>query len=182
MDCDAVRAGSVLLCPVKTPGGGIYAGDMHALQGDGEIAGHTMDVSGTVTMQVELLKGLDLDGPILLPLEEDLPYLAKPLAAEERRAAKLLAEKWGVAEIEETAPISVFGTGANLNEATNNGLARAAELLDVSVDEVRNRATVTGAVEIARNPGVVQVTFRAPVAKLEQAGLDELVLEHYNLR
>src|SRR5215211_3778513 len=57
MDIDAVRAGAILVCPVKVPGGGVYMGDMHALQGDGEIAGHTCDVSGTVTLQVELLKG-----------------------------------------------------------------------------------------------------------------------------
>jgi formamidase len=48
MDIDAVRAGGILVCPVKLPGGGVYLGDMHALQGDGEIAGHTCDVSGTV--------------------------------------------------------------------------------------------------------------------------------------
>ena len=57
MDIDAVRAGSILVCPVKVPGGGIYMGDMHAMQGDGEIAGHTTDVSGTVTLQVPVLKG-----------------------------------------------------------------------------------------------------------------------------
>ena len=34
MDIDAVRAGAVLICPVKTEGGGVYLGDMHALQGD----------------------------------------------------------------------------------------------------------------------------------------------------
>ena len=80
MDIDAVRAGAIVICPVKLPGGGVYMGDMHALQGDGEIAGHTCDVSGTVTLQVELLKGLAIDGPILLPLEEDLPFLARPLS------------------------------------------------------------------------------------------------------
>jgi acetamidase/formamidase len=52
MDIDAVRAGAVLVCPVKVAGAGIYLGDMHALQGDGEIAGHTADVAGTVTLQV----------------------------------------------------------------------------------------------------------------------------------
>ena len=51
MDIDAVRAGAVVICPVKLPGGGVYMGDMHALQGDGEIAGHTCDVSGTVTLR-----------------------------------------------------------------------------------------------------------------------------------
>ena len=41
MDIDIVRAGAIVICPVKVKGGGIYMGDMHALQGDGEIAGHT---------------------------------------------------------------------------------------------------------------------------------------------
>ena len=80
MDVDAVRAGAILVCPVKLDGGGVYLGDMHALQGDGEIAGHTCDVSGTVTLQVEVLKGLGIDGPVLFPLEQDLPFLAKPLS------------------------------------------------------------------------------------------------------
>src|SRR5205807_8106901 len=90
MDIDAVRAGAVLLCPVKLRGGGLYLGDMHALQGDGEIAGHTCDVSGTVTLQVEVLKRLGIDGPVLFPRTEDLPYLAKPLSDEERRRALAL--------------------------------------------------------------------------------------------
>ena len=87
MDIDAVRPGAILVCPVRVPGGGVYLGDMHALQGDGEIAGHTCDVSGTVTLQVHVLKGLALDGPVLLPAPEDLPFLARPLSAPERAQA-----------------------------------------------------------------------------------------------
>ena len=49
--------GAILVCPVKVDGGGVYLGDMHALQGDGEIAGHTCDVSGTVTLEVEVDQG-----------------------------------------------------------------------------------------------------------------------------
>jgi formamidase len=87
-------------------------GDMHALQGDGEIASHTCDVSGTVTLQVELLKGdLGIDGPVLLPLPEDLPFLARPLSAEERARAEDLAREWGVDVLKEPAPISVIGSG-----------------------------------------------------------------------
>jgi len=63
MDIDAVRPGAILVCPVKVDGGGVYLGDMHAMQGDGEIAGHTTDVSGTVTLEVEVIKGLNIDGP-----------------------------------------------------------------------------------------------------------------------
>jgi formamidase len=179
MDIDAVRAGAILICPVKVPGGGVYMGDMHALQGDGEIAGHTCDVSGTVTVAVEVVKGLDIDGPILLPLVEDLPFLARPLSIEERRRAEQLASQWGMEGLEESAPISVVGSGPDLNSATDNGLARAAQLLEMTMPEVKNRATIAGAIEIGRHPGVVQVTFRAPLERLEARGLLPYVREQY---
>jgi formamidase len=181
MDCDAVRAGAILLCPVKVPGGGVYMGDMHAFQGDGEIAGHTADVAGLITLQVQVLKGLTLEGPVLFPVLEDLPFLAKPLSPVEQARAEVVASAWGLAELEASAPISVLGTGANLNLATNNGLERAARLLDMTVPEVMNRATITGAIEIGRHPGVVQVTFRAPLKKLEKLGLLPLLKDQYGL-
>ena len=81
LDVNTVREGAVLICPVKVAGGGIYMGDMHAFQGDGEIAGHTCDVAGTATLEVHVIKGLTIDGPILFPRVEDLPYLARPLTA-----------------------------------------------------------------------------------------------------
>src|SRR5918911_4439120 len=162
LDIDAVRAGAVLVCPVKLPGAGIYLGDMHAMQGDGEIAGHTADVAGTVTLQVELIKGLGIDGPVLFPVADDLPFLARPLSDHERERALALARGQGIDAIEESLPISVIGTGPDLNSATDNGLARAAALLDATVPEIANRATVSGAIEIGRHPGVVQVTLRAP--------------------
>jgi formamidase len=179
LDVDAVRAGAVLVCPVKLPGGGVYLGDMHALQGDGEIAGHTADVSGTVTLQVEVLKGLAIDGPVLFPVAEDLPFLARPLSVDEREQALALARRHGMSELEESLPISVIGTGPDLNSATDNGLTRAAQLLEMSVPEVMNRATISGAIEIGRHPGVVQVTFRAPVARLEARGLLGYAIEQY---
>jgi formamidase len=179
MDIDAVRAGAILVCPVKLPGGGVYLGDMHALQGDGEIAGHTCDVSGTVTLQVEVLRSVGIDGPVLFPLTEDLPFLAKPLSNEERMRALALGRRYGISQLEESLPISVVGTGPDLNSAADNGLARAAELLELSVPEVKNRATISGAIEIGRLPGVVQVTFRAPVERLEACGLLDYATEQY---
>ncbi|WP_026380862.1 acetamidase/formamidase family protein [Afifella pfennigii] len=181
MDIDAVRAGAILVAPVKVPGAGLYMGDMHAGQGDGEIAGHTMDVAGSVTLQVEVVKNYPLDGPVLFPLREDLPPLARPFSSAEKAKGKRLAAKWGVSEMEELAPISVIGTAANLNDAIENGLARAAKLLDVSVPEVRNRATINGAIEIGRAPGVIQVTFLAPLAKLDAVGLGDYAREQYGL-
>ena len=181
LDIDAVRAGAILVAPVKVKGGGLYLGDMHAGQGDGEIAGHTMDVAGSVTLQVEVLKDYPIDGPVLFPLVEDLPPMARPFSPDEKARGERLAARWGIAELEPTAPISVIGTAANLNEAIDNGLERAATLLDMSVAEVRNRATVNGAIEIGRAPGVIQVTFLAPLAKLDAVGLGDYAREQYGL-
>ncbi|MGY4224999.1 formamidase [Bradyrhizobium sp. USDA 4503] len=181
LDVNSVRGGAVLICPVKVPGGGVYMGDMHALQGDGEIAGHTCDVAGTVTLEVSVIKGLNIDGPILFPVAEDLPFLARPLSDDERRRAHALARQKGVAEIEADAPVTFIGTGANLNEATNNGLERAASLLGLSIPEVMNRATMAGAIEIGRHPGVVRVTFRAPLKLLDAKGLGAFARGLYDI-
>ena len=180
MDIDAVRPGAILIAPVKVKGAGVYMGDMHAAQGDGEIAAHTMDVSGSVTLQVEVLKNFRIDGPVLFPLLEDLPPLAKPFSAAERARAAQLAKSWGIDAVEELAPISVIGTGATLNIAIDNGLERAAKLLSMTVPEVRNRATVNGAIEIGRAPGVIQVTFLAPLSRLDAIGIGKYAREQYN--
>lgn len=180
MDINRVRAGAVVICPVRIPGGGVYLGDMHAMQGNGEIAGHTCDVSGVAVLQVSVLKGVELDGPVLLPVEEDLPYLAKPLTAEERKLAEQEAAKWDI-PLEEMAPVSFVGTGANLNDAISCAMERAAKLLGTTVPRVMNRLTITGGLEIGRAPGTCTATFRAPVEDLKKAGIWELVKTQYEL-
>ncbi|MGB3391007.1 MAG: acetamidase/formamidase family protein [Pseudaminobacter sp.] len=181
MDIDAVRPGAILIAPVKVRGAGVYMGDMHAAQGDGEIAGHTMDVAGSVTLQVEVVKNFPIDGPVLFPLLEDLPPLARPFSADERIRAERLARSWGMDRLEELAPISVIGTAANMNAAVDNGLERAAKLLGMTAPEVRNRTTINDAIEIGRAPGVIRVTFLAPMDRLDAAGLGGYARERYNL-
>ena len=138
------------------------------------------DVSGIAILQVSVIKGLTLDGPILLPLLEDLPYLAKPLTDTERILAQQEADKWGV-KLEDAAPISFIGTGANLNIAIECAMQRAADLLDMTVPQVMNRITISGGLEIGRAPGTVTATFRAPVEKLKKLGLWEMIKEQYSL-
>lgn len=179
MDIDSVREGAILICPVKVPGGGVYLGDVHAMQGDGELAGHTTDVSAEVTLEVKLIKGLGNEGPILLPPLEDLPPLAWPLSKEEREAVRELAKRFGQKEVEEAWPIQMVGSGANLNEATENAINRLTRLLNMSREEVMNRVTISGAIEIGRLPGVVTVTMLVPESKLAAIGLAEIVKEQY---
>lgn len=180
MDINRVREGAIILCPVKVDGGGVYLGDMHAMQGNGEIAGHTTDVAGIVNLNVKVIKGLTIEGPILLPIVEDLPPVAKPFTEAEIKKAKLLASDWGVEELEVSYPLSFVGTGAALNEATMNGLDRAANFLGLELTEVMNRATITGSIDIGRNPGVVTVTFLVPMTILKKVQLDALVESFYS--
>jgi acetamidase/formamidase len=182
MDTNSVREGAILICPVKVPGGGVYMGDMHAQQGNGEIAGHATDVSGEVELEVELIKGLTLDGPILLQRLDDLPPLAKPLTVAERASVKALADRYGQKTIEDNAPITFIGSGATLNDATKNGLARAAAVTGLPYDEILNRATIAGSIEISRLPGVVRVTFMCPTPILEKMGIAHLVQQQYGIQ
>ena len=49
----------------------------------------------------------------------------------------------------------------------------------MTVPEVRNRATINGAIEIGRAPGVIQVTFLAPLSALDAAGIGKFAREQY---
>ena len=60
-------------------------------------------------------------------------------------------------------------------------MARLAALLGYTKDEVLNRVTLTGAVEIGRLPGMVTVTMLVPMERLEKAGLADLVREQYGV-
>jgi acetamidase/formamidase len=181
MDVNAVREGAVLICPVKVDGGGIYVGDMHANQGDGELALHTTDVSGHAEFEVEVIQGLDIDGPLLLPNEEDLSHIAKPYSDADRERGRELGAEYGVDVETDMGPIQVIGSGATINDATQNAFDRAGDLLGMSEGEVRTRCTFTGGVEIGRLPGVVQLTMLAPMDVLEDRGIAHLVREQYDL-
>lgn len=181
LDTNEVREGAVLICPVKVEGGGIYIGDCHANQGDGELSLHTTDITGEATVRVDVLKGVALDGPILLPVAEDLPFIARPYTQAELEAGERLAQRYHVTLQRNVAPVQFIGTGPTINEASDNAIARAADVLRMTQAEVRNRCTITGQVEIGRLPGVVQLTMLAPLAQLDAAGLGTVVRQQYGL-
>jgi acetamidase/formamidase len=180
MDIDNVREGAIVITPVKIKGGGIVVGDVHAMQGDGEISGHTTDVSAEVTLEVQVIKGLNLEGPILLPNREDLPFLAKAYSEDQLYKARAIGETFGFTVQEDLLPIQMIGTGPNLNDAVGCGVDRMAKLLGITSDAVRNWVTMTGGVEIGRLPGVATVTMMAPISKLQELGIMHLALEQYH--
>jgi hypothetical protein len=132
-------------------------------------------------MDVEVIDDVDLDGPILLPTEEDLPFISKPYSDDELAAGRDLGAEHGVDVNEEMAPIQVVGSGATVNDATQNAFDRATKLLDMSEGEVRARCTFTGGVQIGRLPGVIQLDMLAPLDLLDDRGLGEVAREQYGV-
>ena len=181
MDVNAVRPGSVLIVPVTVEGGGIYVGDMHANQGDGELALHTTDVSGWTEFDVEVIEGLDIDGPLLLPNESDLSYISAPYSDDDVDRGRALGAGYDVDVETDVGPIQVIGSGETINAATENAYDRAESLLGMSTGEIRTRATFTGEVEVGRLPGVVQLSLLVPMGVLADRGLDHLVRDQYGL-
>jgi acetamidase/formamidase len=179
MDVDSVREGSTLVVPVKVDGAGIYAGDVHAMIGDGEVAVHTADVGARLVVRVDVIKGLELDGPLLLPPAEDLPFLVRPFTADEVARGKALAELHATVLEGPVLPLQVLGSGPNLNDAVDNAVGRAARLFGMTVDEVRNRSTISGAVDIGRLPGFVQLSLLVPQDLLQRLGILHLVEAQY---
>lgn len=66
LDCKDLTAGSSILLPVAVAEGLLYAGDLHALQGDGECSLTGVEVEGTVTLSCHRMDGMSLERPVIL--------------------------------------------------------------------------------------------------------------------
>jgi acetamidase/formamidase len=63
MDYRGFRAGTTVYLPVFVPGALFHLGDVHALQGDGEIVGTGVEVSAEVEFAVHLIRGKSVNWP-----------------------------------------------------------------------------------------------------------------------
>jgi acetamidase/formamidase len=113
IDLSELSAGSKLYLPVWKPGGLIYTGDSHAVQGDGEICLTALETRmKEVRVQVILHKQKNLAWPvaetdshwIILGLDKDL-NVAMTLAA--RNAIKFLAAQSKISELDAYALCSI---------------------------------------------------------------------------
>ncbi|MCW3978620.1 MAG: acetamidase/formamidase family protein [Candidatus Bathyarchaeota archaeon] len=80
MDCPDVRPGNRLMLPVTRPGALFGLGDVHAVQGDGEVCGVAVEVDAVVTLKFDLEKGKKIDWPrVESPTEIMTVGSARPL-------------------------------------------------------------------------------------------------------
>ncbi|PWI58669.1 acetamidase/formamidase family protein [Sulfoacidibacillus thermotolerans] len=66
MDCKKITTGAYLVLPVNVPGALLALGDLHAAMGDGEVGVSGVEISGSVTVQVHVLKGKVWPAPLLI--------------------------------------------------------------------------------------------------------------------
>ena len=63
MDLPDVAPGNTIYLPVRSPGGRLFLGDCHAVQGDGELCGVAIEIPTTTTFEIRLVKGWTTDRP-----------------------------------------------------------------------------------------------------------------------
>ena len=65
MDVKQMQVGTTLLLPCFVDGCGLFAGDVHYAQGDGEVSGTAIEMGARVTVRVDVRKGggADITGP-----------------------------------------------------------------------------------------------------------------------
>lgn len=66
MDCKDVTAGSAVILPVQNAHALLYAGDLHAVQGDGECSLTAVEVEGHVVLSCHVLAGVAVKRPVVL--------------------------------------------------------------------------------------------------------------------
>jgi len=101
MDTKEIAAGCTLYLPVSQPGAMLALGDVHAIQGDGEICVSACEVDARVVVEVDVIKGRHAAWPIV---EVDdaafvlvsLPTIGEALEEATRQAVKLLADAHGL--------------------------------------------------------------------------------------
>ena len=85
MDCKEIKEGVTLLLPVFVPGALLAIGDLHAVMADGEIGVSGVEVSGEVTVTVDVIKSKKMplpmiwsdDSVMILASDEDLDVAAE---------------------------------------------------------------------------------------------------------
>ena len=82
MDVQQMQIGTTLLLPCFIDGCGLFVGDVHYAQGDGEVSGTAIEMGAVVTVATEVLKGAGRDHHLA-------PLRGRP-AAQDHRAGPVL--------------------------------------------------------------------------------------------
>ena len=99
MDCTRIGAGATLYLPVNVDGALLAMGDMHAVMGDGEVGVCGVEIAGTITVRVVVLKDCALPTPFLLTDELAMTIFSAKTADEAGDKATLAMHAFLVNEL-----------------------------------------------------------------------------------
>lgn len=94
MDCRKIGAGTVLYLPVAVPGALLSMGDLHALMGDGEVFGCGLEIAGTVTVRVSVLKENPIPTQFLITRDAVITIQSAATVFEAGKTAARLMEEF----------------------------------------------------------------------------------------
>jgi len=86
MDVPDVKAGNTIYLPVAVEGAYFYTGDCHARQGDGELCGTAVEVTGKITLSFDIIKNMKTSWP---RIESPTHYMAVGSARPLEDAARI---------------------------------------------------------------------------------------------
>lgn len=114
MDCSKIQEGTSLFLPVNVPGALLSIGDLHAVMGDGEVATCGVEISGEVTIKVDILKNTSIPTPILRTENEYITIASGKTLDQANNAAcfkmlKLLQSKLSMDVYEAIMLLSITG-------------------------------------------------------------------------
>lgn len=105
LDCAEMTKGVRLYLPVATSGALFAAGDLHAVQEDGELCVASVEMAGKILLKFDVIKGRQAEWPIIetrdhfsiLTADESLDVAVK-IAAEKAVEAIMKAKSWSFEE------------------------------------------------------------------------------------
>ena len=65
LDNKLITKGTRMYFPVRVPGALLQMGDVHATMGDAELCGTGIEIAAEITVKVSLVKGFELNWPVL---------------------------------------------------------------------------------------------------------------------
>lgn len=65
MDFNGINSGCTIFLPISVPGALLYLGDLHGIQGDGELNGTGLEIAGSVTLTSTVIKDKNLLRPVV---------------------------------------------------------------------------------------------------------------------
>lgn len=114
LDTSDIRAGATVCLPVSQPGALFALGDLHALQGDGELCGQGIETSGVVTVKLDVMQGQLAPCPVVRTAGHWAVLASAPTLDEAGelallRARDLLIAVLGVSDSDAVMLLSVVG-------------------------------------------------------------------------